>query len=845
MKSSRSSSRSSLVRFYVATLRDRHIDICHNLRPSPGGGGLCAIRPPVKLDLPPMPGARLLPGGVRRIDGKTYFFIEYQGSLVCVDVGSMQTVTLVPPSGKPTAILPASSGLIVMMGAGHAPMRLVCTDGVWSWRSEAELPTPFAIVRVDADTISAQIPAGKLRGAYDSRSRTLIPADAASLRKEFVGAYRTVGDLAASRRLYFQPVMARCRLRGHDGSVLCVTPPVIIAPAAGLQLTGADFTLSGDGFADYGAVTLTARTFTLALRQCAPLDEEWQRRVKCVELLVSPQLHPLDESLEADFSFGRFTATSGQLSIVIPGINPAIGAAAPGSAFRSRVGALLANIDRALIPVATARYDSATDSWTGAERPYYPSGADTASGLSALRTFLSLPVPDAGSSSSDIAALSPPHCLNATLGASGGDCLLLGGLSATRFAGWLPGEMALTASDSSAALPMACRITFADGSTSVRSGVCLDFTPSTLSPLLVYPAGDAVAMDLYWGRRSLRLPLTPDPSGRFSYWLSDSAAPVSADENMPSFILPASDPAPRRFSGMLAVSSVSAPFAPLAVTRVAGEEAVAVAAAPSQSGSWDAGSARFYLFGPEGTQSLTVNAARSRLTARTLDSRPVEHPEAVCPMGSRGMAVLAGGDLLSISGQRVATLRPFVGAERLGWNPVNEELYCFHSAAFPCPENFTLYEGDTATPLFPDAMVVRPATGDVSSRSCPRPESLAAAPTGLWGIDEEGNIHDYCAEDADARTEVIFRSSVGLTAPVRAIRHVEIPLTGTGIEPGHIELRGDNGAGAAASDALSSWELSGTVTHLSPCRLLMPHRHNIILSVRATVSSILIRQNLA
>ena len=52
------------------------------------------------------------------------------------------------------------------------------------------------------------------------------------------------------------------------------------------------------------------------------------------------------------------------------------------------------------------------------------------------------------------------------------------------------------------------------------------------------------------------------------------------------FILPASDPAPRRFPGMLAVSSVSAPFAPLAVTRVSGDESVAVAAAPSQSGKW-------------------------------------------------------------------------------------------------------------------------------------------------------------------------------------------------------------------------------------------------------------------
>lgn len=842
MKSTRRPTRSSLVRFYVATLRDRHIDICHNLRPSPWGGGLCVIRRPVRLDIPSMPGARLLPGGVRRVGGKTVLFIEYQGSLICLDVGARKLSTLSSPSGRPSAVLSTSSGLIVMMGEGSAPMCLSFRAGAWSWRSLAELPAPLAIVRKDEDTLSVRLPAGRLRGTYSSRSDTLQPDDAATLRKALVGAYRSVGDLAASRRQFFQPVMARCRLRGHDGSVLYVSPPVIIAPPAGQQLTGADFTLSGDGFADYSAVTLTARTFSLTLRQCAPLADEWRRLVKSAELLVSPQFHPLDESLEADFTFGRFTTTSLTLSASLPGVNPSVEGAAPGSAFRSQAEAMLAHIDEALIPVASARYDSATDCWVGAERPFYTSAADTASGIKALRAILALPADKLGSDAAAMAAISAPHSLNADIVAASGDCVALGRLSVSRFPGWLPGEAAVTADEGTGAVPMACKVIFADGSTSVRSGLCSNFCPDSLSPLLVYPSGDAVGLELYWDRRSLRLSLTPDPSGRFSYWLSDSGAPVGADENMPAFILPAADPALRHFPGMVAVGSAASPLTPLALTRISDDAPAAIAAAPSQSGAWDAGSTRFYLFGPEGIRSLTVNAARTRLTARSLDARPVDSAEAVCVMDSRGVAVIAGGDLLCLSGQRVATLRSFVGAGSLGWNPVEGELYCFHSADYPCPENFTLFEGRGSRQLFPDAIVVCPDTGDVSSRSCPVPESLVSASAGLWAFDAEGNLYDFCAEDAGTDVEVIFRSSLPLADTAPAARNVELPLYGD-IKSGRLELRGDNGAGPGASDPLAWWDISGTITHLPPCRLLTPHRHNLTLSLRAQSSSIRIRQN--
>lgn len=843
MKSSRRNSRPKIHRFRVATLRDRHIDICHNLRPAPRGGGLCAIRKPVRLDIPAMPGARILPGGLRRVGGRRVLFIEYNGRLVCVDLADKSVTTMPEAPGIPCAILSTPSGLIVMMGEEGCPMLLSRVAAVWRWRSMTDMPAPVAVVRKDLSTLSVTIPEGRLRGDYDSRSRDLTPDDAATLRKAIVEAYCSLGDLAVSRRAFFQPVMARCLMRGHGGEVLYVSPPVLVVPLSGPQLTGADFTLSGEGLSSYSSLTLTAQTFSLSLRACAPLGEEWRGLVKCVEISLSPQLHPLDDRLDADFTFGRFTATGVILHVTLPGVDATKGTAAFGSALRSQVEAVLAHPDEAMSTVATARYDAESDSWSGAGHPYYPSAPSTSSALKTLRSLMSLP--SRPSDSATIAAISPPHCLNARLTATGGDCVALAGISAGRFPGWLPAEMLLTspAADSSASIPMACKVTFADGSSCVRSAVTRAFAFGVLSPLLVYPSGDAVALELFFGHRSIRVPLVSDPSGCFSYWLSPDGMPVEVDENMPAFVHPSADSAPRLFPGLVAVASAADPLSPMSVTRISGDEPVALAAAPSLSGAWDAGSARFYLFGPDGTRSLTANASRSRLTARTIDSRPVESPDAVCSIGSDGLALLAGSDLLMLKGQRISTLRSFVGAASIGWNPVEGEIYCFHSPDSPCPENFTLVEGrERPVPLFPDAMVFRPDGGELFSRSCPRPLTLLSDAAGLLALDADGFLYDFSREDPDSEVEVIFRSTLPLSDPAVARREFAIPLFGR-VSDGHVELRADNGAGPLASDLLASWEVSGTVTHIPPCALLAPHRHNFILSLRATTSSILLSQS--
>ena len=98
-----------------------------------------------------------------------------------------------------------------------------------------------------------------------------------------------------------------------------------------------------------------------------------------------------------------------------------------------------------------------------------------------------------------------------------------------RFKGWLPCGFVIAApapgTDFPQSAPMAVKIGFADGSSSVRSAAISSFPPGPMSPLLVYPSADAVSMELFYERCSLRVDLRPDPSGRFAYWLADDGLP--------------------------------------------------------------------------------------------------------------------------------------------------------------------------------------------------------------------------------------------------------------------------------------------------------------------------------
>lgn len=852
------------MRFPSSPLHHRDVEICHNLRPSGRGDGLEAVGKPVPLRLKTLlRDARLLPGGrIIGPDGREYLFLEYGGVLLCYDGENLTALPEAP--GCPCGIIRSGDRYLVLMGDEEAMMWLfVNDDGEWTWRSAAAMPEPLAIVRKDEGRLSAKIDGCTLRGSYSSRSSRLTEADEGTVANLLRDAYCSIGYAANARMLFFQPVIVRYCLFDRQRRVLYTSAPVMVSSSVGQQLLSVDLSLSGNGFSTVGEQTVSVEAFSVMLKPCAPLGEEWHDVVGDVCIMATPQLHPYDGGGYAPYRFGDFTATEGTLRAHIPGVNDAVATQGGyGSRLRSLVEDVLAGLDVCVRSIGTARFNPVKGVWNGIEYPFYSPILVTEREIELLDELID----ESREALASIASrgrvadtLSASHWLCAGAGDEDGDCIAYTDVAAKRFKGWLPCEFAVETAESDPDVPdtaaVASKVTFADGSSCVRSGIVRGFSIGAVSPLLTYPSADAVKLELFYDNRYLSVPLRPDPSGRFAYWLSETGAPVKMQPDMPAFILPTESPRSLPFPGMVAVASASDPLRVVAVADTSEGKPVALRAAPSSAGGWDAGSARFYLFGSGGTHALTVNSARTRLTVRRIDSRPVGSGDAVCELGESSIALLAGEDLVKISGQKVTTLRPFTGARSLGWNARRGELTCFHSPDHPCPENFSLIEGNVVTPLFPDAVVTDSQGRLLYSRSVPQPRSLLSVAGEVVGIDADGQLYDFCRESDEESVDVYYRASIAAKSGTTTAKlsggsigcrnsafaagryDFELPLFGN-VETGRIEIRGDNGAGTLRSDLLTGIELRGEISHLPPLRVLSPHRHNFILNLHLRAKSL-------
>lgn len=833
------------LRAVLANLDAPEVELCHNLRPTAADGSLTPVAAPTPVIDDPIPGAHILPGGrISAPDGEKWLFVEQDGLLV----GSNGRIYLIFDQfpGIPTGIITVGERHLVMMGDDASPLWLDHNvDAIWKLTPADSLPEPLAVTRTDSATVSTEVGGIDLSGVYNSRSTHLTETDVAKVTRLMTDAYESLALGAARRSLYIQPVIARYRLIGYDERPLYLSAPVLIAPDSGRQFTAVGFTLTGANFSTLSTETVTVDAFGLQLRPCERLTDGWGRVVKRVELLVSPQLHPLRPDLLADYRFGSFSATAGELRATTPGVSIAesqtVAAAADGSHLRCQVESILACIDDTdtLAHAGTACFSSSADSGlTASVQPLIPSLTDEIAALEKI-ILRSRHLPAVSPTDAILAALTPPNCLCSRLADVGGDCIALAGVAAKRFDGHLPSEYTTVTDDhtaaTSAATPVAARVTFADGSSCVRSATLTGFTLSALSPLLTYPSASAVRLELYCDNRSLRVDLRPDPSGRYAYWLSDDCRPVTMTVDKPSFILPAASPRQLRYPGTVVVSSVADPLRPLAVTEIADRSPVVVRAAPGNVGGWDSGSARFYVFGSGGVRSLSVNSARTRLTARTLDRRPVGSSTAVCDISDGSTAVIAGGDLLGLTAQKVVTLRPDIGAEHLGWNPLRQELICFHTADCISPDEYILADSDTLTRLYPSATVVDRLGRRLYTRSCPTPSSLLSAPDGLWIVDSAGRLLDFTAEQPTGTVEVAYRSKFPTLAASRAARRrFVIPISGN-VDGGRVEIRSDNGGGISHSDLVAAIDLRGEIIRLPPLAVNTSSRPNHYLNLRLTV----------
>lgn len=816
MKTRKSSATSPPLSFNVSDLsakakgRSETLE-CHNLRhPDSDSSSLVAVAMPRRMFPTDFPGYRLIAGGeFTQPDGKSVV-IACNGDKLLMLIDGLPSY-FIGFEGPYEAAMVVGESLYLLRGETKSPLCFDFIDGLWVLQDLSELPAPVAIERSDETVISADLPDVVLSGAYDSRSSNLLPSDVRKLGDALRQAYVSVCDRAAARGCFVQPVLARYRLVGSGGNSLYLSPPVLLAPDAGLQLVSASFTLSGNGFSLATGSSVSARCFRVRLRQLAPLGKSWARLVNRIELLVSPELHPLDTDAQAVCTFGRFTTSDASLSVNLPGVGDRADYCA--SLMRSKVFALLARIDTSLKPLATALYEISGDgsiSRLADDSLFSNDCRNTSASLKALRAALSAPLPSVSAESVALSGLSLPHSPCAGLGAAGGDVIAFGQLSSRPFPGWLPQEFVISDPHSAdgSFVTSACRVVFSDGGTRVRRAY-LPAALGSLSPLLCYPRADAVAIELYHGSHFARFPLTPDPSGRFAVFLNDDLLPFDLSVTDYPLSIPDDSPLISRYPGLIALASASDPLKPIAVTAGSRSGLAAIVASPGSAGSLDSATARFYLCGSGGIDSLTVNSTRNRLNIRRIDPRPVKNAAGVCIAGQTVIA-LAGDELVRVNSHNTSTLAHVSEALSVAWDSARNEIICCHT----------------------DHASVFNASGQLCyTRSLPPLDSFINVNARLIATSSDGVFYDLLSSSDNEEVECIFTSRLPFDAGRQiSVRLIDIPLRGK-MNSAVAEIHADEGDFGLARK-LSSFTFSGLMRHIPPLKVIVPHAHALSLTLR-------------
>lgn len=784
----------------TTTLTDRRrVSRCHNLRPD-ASGGLRGTGTPATIAT--LPGAIPVKGGALTLsDGGRCIITHHQGQLKAVTESGIKELA---PLDRPPSTVMLSGDTLIVMPEDSSPICIpMGTAGTSSGTRGTRQTTVITLTRMDMTAVTAEMAAVTLKGSYDTSSRTLTDTDRATLDKGMREAYVRLCDLAHLQRRYIQPVVARYRLIGEGGCVLYTSAPVLISPEGGLQATRATLHLRGEGFRQTSGARLTATGFTIGLCYSRTPDAEWHAKVRSVEVLVSPQLHPLSTSLPGTFT--RTGSSTGQLTFThtLPGLDPLEPPGSPGGHLAMCITSIIDNADTTLRQTHAVR--------------------DTLGEISMLKSIAALPVSAPTADRLMQVRLSPPHTFTARSAARSGDLVAWGNLTAIPFDGYTLPEMASETAVSTGSTPTAVQLTMHDGSTVVSQAVMYKLSALTLSPLLLYPAPDACSITLIAGKKSVTLPLMPSPCGKWAYYLSPDLTPVSFTDDTQGFVTPPSAPGLHRYPSGIAVSHESSPLIPLAASAGDASELHSLLPSMRHSNSLTAQTARFHALGTGGISSVTLNERRTRISINQLYACSITDYRSATPIPG-GVAALTGNRLIAVTGSRQPyTILDGIPQGMLGWEDSRGELWVIPG-------------GDR------EISVIAADGKSLHTRASYGVTDILSSPQSLILVTGDGKLMDASAEDNTAEGTAGYAVTVpcALRPGSSAMLHVAVSgehLQGTvSVKASHTPPIGSSGTDTSLP--LATFSIArGTLRHPIAGRLVIPHCHYLTLHIELTSSS--------
>ncbi|MDE6309890.1 MAG: hypothetical protein K2L81_06835, partial [Muribaculaceae bacterium] len=646
---------------------------------------------------------------------------------------------------------------------------LVCYDNdTGSWVDMGYMPEfpSIAIAVHSSTTFQASTVVTQLRGAYEHGEGPLAPTDAKSITSEAIEAYRRIVTEAAQGGYMVQPALMSYRLLDSRGRVLYASSPVLVS-SGGFQLTS---TVSVDVNAtrtQRNGHTFTANAWRPGLLLANAMEHQgWARRVAAIEVLASPQIHPLNFNLNCT---GRITA-EGKLNYNLPG------AAATPAGTEHRMLLVRRMLERAESMMRVVDYIPRP--FSGGLTPGENHRVNMTVNDDAVEQTRSM-LSDLGKIRSNTQAnkselLSFPRNFTATAIARHGDTMVYANPRFLPFNGHSLQSMCSSLSTSQGGWRADIVVTMGDGSRQVVwSGSGVASAPLQVNPLLSYPSADAVKMTIFYyspaGRFSRHeLPLKGVPLGDFAYYLHHTLEPWGFVNNSTGWTTPESTMPPVPYNGYIACGSASSPLSIAQLKRVTPSEISGVTPASYSSSGFMSGNPHFYVTSADGITLVTTSVDTSMVVrASLIDRRGITVPGCITP-GPECCYAIAGGSLLLIEGARVKALVPDVSARCIGWTSIfGGELWMLDNLG--------------------DVKVYHPAQQCVSRRSCTG-SSLMSDGNTLYISDSHG-LRRIVASDFTQWSDALIHIELS-TRPMpperrphdNAVDTVEVPIAGGSVD---------------------------------------------------------------
>lgn len=699
---------------------DPHVTDCHNLRPVSGSGGTVlevAGRPRVLADATHIPLAA---------DGNT-LLVGRGRDLLWIDTASanpLPELICTLPS-EPRCVLTGTETWLVMTAQG--PFRLDRgADG-----------------RLTASGLMPRFPAVTVTAEECGTFNTVVSAgDTADAGRKCVAAYTALADDAAAAGTMIQPVMARCRLLDSAGNTIHTLPETLVSIPGGGQLTAPiELTATGGGTATE-ALALTVRAYRLRVSVADTCQAPWSDIVARMAVEVSPQFHPIDPSDEAR------TDSDGQtkVRVSLPGRERGLSPTRPAMS-EELIKRCAERFDR-LAVTAGVIYHPFRNAATGTFNVPSRGGVAHEAALMHDRLAESVTATD-----SLTARMAVPNTFTADTVATDNGCTLWGNARPVRFGGHNPGCFA--AKTGGRRWTGRVKVEFADGACTVSDAEGSD-NPVTLSPLLSYPAPDAVRMTLTVkadgesSPRGITVKLTPDTSGRRSVYVSPGLQPIALTENPDETDDGDASEGKPFGAGFVAATPARYPRAVESVTRVAADIKSMLPARRDRYRS-DFGRPEFYAFGPDGIRLAGLSASRELFSVSVIDTHGIDSPRRVADTGD-GIAVLSAGNLFRLTRSGLTLLAADVPGDRVAWISGDREIVTADSD----DNEARHYSADNDCRTW--------YTTDMAVAS----EGWLSTPAGAYAVTDEGLTDPGCRFRSDL-TNVRWQASVTPAGGLRTL----------------------------------------------------------------------------